>query len=1778
MWKLNTDNGKWSNQTDKLSKINYDSLKQDLQKVRLYSKCLSGATYLPIHQLNDIYDVLSINKDLVVSESNYVEFYNKYLKEGAFTLKNLFTPTKLINDQLNNFLRVDVATTESLISIGSYQPGLIIDGINLKEGHRVLVKNQTTRVTLDSTSPTFNPESYFSSVVVVSNYNEIEQIGTDIVYEYYNSENGIYKYVGSKLIRETDLDDYETAYRHSVSVKLGDVNKETEYHLARLKTGYYPLTGENTEFINHHNWVLRNRVDYNNIYDINYYDVIHHSEETIYSNGYTHSIPERTIGVGEFGVIIDNQDPYSATYSYSHIIENKYKVNLRSISTTSNFYWVCGDDGTLLRISKVDFSIIRCDINELTTLTSISFFDDLRGIVVGKFNIIYYTEDGGYNWKKIQFSGFESYSYNNVIYYSINTAFIGGEAGVFIELNNVVGGWTAYKRRISKQLSSTDEYLLVDDINDMSKTDWVRLISKTYSLDSTLVDFNQTLVFNSQITDNWINLGISVNTPYSSPTFSLSEFYVSFKITDLSNSNIIFNGTNSTYDIINPLPSYNEFEIWQFGTVSSNLSFNVNLPIDGGNLKNSTYLIESNLVSNYNAIDDSIDVGYTQNYPNWELDTKKGDIVLISTNNNNVLFYDVDSLITPVSSQFVYCTFSNSLSDIMSIERKKSGTDVYIGGSSIYSFDFKDVLNIGTVSNSVSVSLTSVLDKYVNNFYSTSDNLYLAGNNSVLGRWDYSDFYELDNGFNSRIKSQFLILDYDIASKLNFFDDNGDYRLPTSTTFSVNGLTLSNGYFGIDSLSNEYNWLDYYRDSEKSFGYNTSMNNSNSVRFSSTFSYGSNFTTTYVSSDITTTFNDIKQLAPSIGSPTASKYISIGSVSAPLTIKGVYLYKWLSIFRVSTSFSVSIGDVLYLESDVVDCDLLVNRIETFGSSKYIYCFSDFNGNIINNIKSGDITITNLNRYSSISQLLDSFEKHPISNGYELSKSGDIIELNSRFNNKTAYYNLQSQVTSTTNLGVVVNSMTYSSSFLNFGYSPTYNLLDYLSKINTTFTSTKEFTTLPVYYNLTGNGVNSFSSNNLYLDYTINTNKIYFGSDYLFQWTSFLLNTFVDLELTDTSSSVITTDRLLIVNKYYDSTTGGYVLEFHKKINVGSNPIDYFSIISRRTLQQISDDLQLLNNIQRTTVTKEVEYLQSFDNLENELRSKFYTDSYFKAIVSDSDIRKFLSAIIYTDDRNQVAMNVINVSSKKTYTYWGIGNHLSKAMFNLTGTTDVKVGDYVIISGSSSYAGLQTVTEVFPTQIVTSKSFTTNESGKLVSFKADPFFNYQPVDIFDLGADKMVTRSVEILPENFVLEEDKYNLINLDLTNYKMKFVDGLYLEEITKNYSWLLEAEVSNAVIGRDSNGLIWYSGDWKCGRWFGGTWISGRWVSGDWYEGVWKAFNTTYQVIKVDVDTSYVDDGVSKWYNGRWYGGTWSGGTWYNGRRYDGDWLQGYWYNGIWNDGHWFNGQFLGGIWVLGKWEKGLFNCSSKPAFWLDGEFISGDFENGIWYNGKFGNQSGVLSRFGTKASNSRIARWNGGKWLMGEFHSYLNTDSQTGVPIVSDVHKYSIWNTGIWYGGNWYGGIAYSIDFRSGNWYGGIVEDIQVIGVDAIYPATYSNNSILLNGIFRFNIGDDVWIVDDYNNGSYSPIGSTETPSKYRVNKVSIDLTNSYTTLYLNYNLSTLGVPMAVGNYATSSIDTGLKVVTHFKDSDWYSGIWTNGVFDGGNFYSGIWYNGYFNGTWGL
>jgi hypothetical protein len=149
---------------------------------------------------------------------------------------------------------------------------------------------------------------------------------------------------------------------------------------------------------------------------------------------------------------------------------------------------MCGDEGTLLRVSKLDLSIKKININEFNSLTSIDFYDDMRGIVVGKFNSIYFTQDSGFTWKNISKRELDQYSYNKIIYNNINRAYIGGEGGVFIQMDFLYNEWIFYKRKISKYLDidePTEEYLFVDDINDMSLCTFTSSWGLTYSAETT---------------------------------------------------------------------------------------------------------------------------------------------------------------------------------------------------------------------------------------------------------------------------------------------------------------------------------------------------------------------------------------------------------------------------------------------------------------------------------------------------------------------------------------------------------------------------------------------------------------------------------------------------------------------------------------------------------------------------------------------------------------------------------------------------------------------------------------------------------------------------------------------------------------------------------------------------------------------------------------------------------------------------------------------------------------------------------------------------------------------------------------------------------------------------------------------------------------------------------------------------------------------------------------------------------------------------------------------
>jgi hypothetical protein len=1526
MWIYNDDLNKWIKSNDSLSIDSFDLLKQELSSYRLYSKCLSGASYIPITGTDDIYDVLSDNNTtwyISVTGSQYsntliplnstpinkdtaYDYYTRNNREYSSTLKNLFTPNRLINDSLKNYLYVDVATNEELFDIFNQVPNRVIDGIRLKEGHRVLIKDQKTTVVL---SNLIDPNTFFRG-----NFTVKQQLGTTIEYEFYNSDNGIYLYQNNNLIKQNDLDDYDNSVRYSVCVKLGSINSEKQYHLSRLSNGYYPVSSldEPIEFIEAKNWILRHQVDYNNLFEINYYDVVKYDQQSYYMDGITYSIPERILSIGEFGVILNTQ------FGISNIIDNKYKVNLRSIDQTLTHYWIVGDGGILLKIRKHDFELEKIELGIESNLKSISFYDDLNGVVVGEFNTISVTRDGGYNWVKLRIKNFDGFNFNSVKFGNVSRFYVVGNSGVFIEFNRNFDNWNASRRRISKFIDEEDEYLLVDNINDLLIT----------------------------------NIDWSLNFSYSTQSTNLNK-----------------------------------------------------------------------------------------------------DILLLVTDDSKIIAHDINDSIP--GFDFVYLETPLDYGDIVNIIRSGTSSNFYFTGSDgLYEFDINDFQNIN-IGNSNSNSIySSVTASLVSNLYSNqifdyqSSELYLAGNESLLVSSTYSnvfDFNVLDENFESRLKSKLLFLDYDIASKLNWFTDSGDYRLPNEVSFMY--VTASNGdYISFHPIEipatqssatqSETNWIEYWKDRSLTFEYYSTSPMSDPVIISSTFSYNQQSTSNTVSVSVLS--SDIINLAPTILTDGHSRYNSTSvAISAPINIFDLYLYDYLAVYRVDINYPVQLGDVMRIESDIVNNNSVVNKIITLSGYKYIYMFTEFNGNILKGLSQVQVTVINLNKYSTQLELENRFNLHDLSNGYEMkySTQSSVLEIKPKFNNMTSYYNLATQLITQDSS----YTMVYTSGFLKFGYKPTYNILDYLQSINNqTFTTIKTYYSMPDYR---GIPIGNLSSDVVFVELInpsdVNAQNLYdirlnFGSNLKLEWESIFINTFVDIRINNLISTD-TTEKMLVFNKYKVNDVNGerYVIEFIRKFNFTNigNPVSQnlsslqslgdgsIDIISRRELIQISEDLQYLNNIHRSraSVSDQIGTTQSgqiwtsaYNKYERDLNFKINTDSYAKILLSDSDTKNSLTGIIYTDYKNELSFNVIKLAEKFEIPILSTQEFEGDLFITCSEKHGLDDQDGVVLefnggTGSSSelnnsYFGYNPVTVVNEFSFfIRGLSYGVpvlvgNDSGFVKYIKRDPFFNYTPIDLIELGSDRISKISIELNQENTRLEKDEFNLVNIDYNKFRFRLVDGLNIETLAISYPWIYEAEISDAVIGQDINGLVWYKGTWECGRWFGGTWQSGTWKSGDWYGGIWNSKLIKDNWINVEVDDKSSNEENSKWFGGRWYEGTWNNGTWYNGRWYGGSWNDGRWFKGIWNDGTWNKGTWSGGVWVLGKWNGGIFNTDSEPSYWIDGNWNGGDFENGIWYNGFF-SESSDESRFGVKSYNSRTATWHSGKFISGSLHSRLNVDRMVNI-----------------------------------------------------------------------------------------------------------------------------------------------------------------------------------------
>lgn len=1590
MWILS--DGKYTLKSESISMDSFNYYKQSLQSTRLYSKCLSGSTYIHSKSLNDIYDLgvrKSQNWFVTNSTSPYsiptlpasnpypitedtINEYKSFIYEYGNTNKNLFTPNRLMNDSMRNYIYCDIATTDRVDILNVTD----IDGIILVEGHMVLVKDNKETIILNST---IDPDTYFDTT-----YEIINDFGSVIEYSYYTNENGIYLFENNQLVRKRLT--YEESYKLSINVKLGS-NTDKQFFLKRKNNGYYPTMDDSMFFEEGKNWLIRNKVMYNNLFELNYNSVIDHDSYTYVYKGFTYKVPIRNVAVGDFGVIRVTQSSYSITTNMeemrSKVLVNKYKNNLNSISQTKEHYFIVGDNGLVLRLRKYDLHIekievdCKCPNNYLdTNLQSISFLDDLNGVIVGDLNTIITTNDGGLTWNRIRIPIYNSRYYTDCVFYNVSTFIVCGDDGLVLEFRNSSTGWKAFKKLITQPINN-ENYILNDNVNSVS-----------FVNDNIIFTCNSSILFTYNITANSINLVNINDNIYGDLTESFSTIQGVDIITYFTSSKL-------------GLCMYN----WTYNTAS----------------------VVSNVL-----------------FPNF--------IGWSNLNGLNIASYNL-----------------------------------------VFNWD-------------LSLPITSIDD--------------------------------IDPAFISTLRSKMLFLDYDIASKLTFFKDD-KYRLPNTLNIDVNV-----DYLEFDRVApNRSVYLDYIKDDISKIEfmtgtYNRITPNSRLDRL--------------VVSDIAISnsiVNDnvsyIEILFPGISDRNFNRY-ELATISTSPLSNGLYLYNNIGIYKhIGLLNDYNVGDIINISSDVIDVSVMIVNKNNHNGGDCLYFVTNFSEDIVYAIKNSPnlIYIKNLNKYSDSNDLINKFSINPLFSGYKLDLSNDLV-LSGEFNEKTSYYNLEAKII--TDLGDYY--FTYDDSFFDFGYTPTYNILDYLNNIDSNFTPTKEFLAMPIY-----NFIPFFDGNNsvdstVWFDSNIETNKLYFGKDLNIEYETFYKWTFIDIEV---DGNLI--EKVLILDKKYDSDTDRYYLVFNKSLYIGATP-SYVSLRSRRSLQKISDDLKELNNIHYNYNTTSV--------TDKELNYRFPTDSYAKILLCDTSIQN-LTSIVYTDYKNELALNMIEYDinttvdiqttmisgividpSTPTVTYVRI---LCNTEHNLS------EGDSVVINftgGSNSsaelnrdYIGYHIISSVDTYSFIISVPYGVSavglDPGTVNIMKSDPFIDYIAVDLIEPGIDKRYKVGIEVTPSNVVVR-DVHSIENVDMSNYRYRFVDGLNFELVIANYSWLLEAEISKGVIGLGPDGIIWYNGIWHCGRWFGGRWISGAWISGDWYGGIWDSKTIDDKYDSVIIGEKFDNNEMSTWYNGRWYDGVFNNGLWVKGRWYGGTHNNGLWYDGTFFDGIWNGGDFTGGIWVNGTWNQGIFNSSNKNSYWMDGNFYGGEFQNGIWYDGIF--DSRYNAKFGTRGTKSKSSIWYNGNFIKGEIFSNETEPNNIN----------TVWKSGRFSEGTIHGGIFMNMQMDKGLLLNGVIEEIQVVKVETDINGDVHRVHLL--DMFYFNPGDTLTLI--YNDNYYDVI-----------------IESSENVIYNGHNVCVVELLAPVfinGIVNTTYTDTGVYAVSNLNNCDFKRGIFYNGVMRNSKVENVVMYNG--------
>lgn len=364
-----------------------------------------------------------------------------------------------------------------------------------------------------------------------------------------------------------------------------------------------------------------------------------------------------------------------------------------------------------------------------------------------------------------------------------------------------------------------------------------------------------------------------------------------------------------------------------------------------------------------------------------------------------------------------------------------------------------------------------------------------------------------------------------------------------------------------------------------------------------------------------------------------------------------------------------------------------------------------------------------------------------------------------------------------------------------------------------------------------------------------------------------------------------------------------------------------------------------------------------------------------------------------------------------------------------------------------------------------------------------------------------------------------NIITLDISSVnfnkpKFKMVGGLSLDVLKIKYNWFFNAQVENAIIGEDENGLVWYSGIWVCGTWENGTWYSGTWLDGRWKSGNMYSYDIDYMESlkgKLYINRKDITKTMFK-------GGTFEGGTFHYGI-----------FGNVKNENELDIPYNVDIYYVINNIEDYDITGTTFTYTSISYDIITGSTNicvsgsSSIDITGSTCPPGYTLTTgitysdvTGTTINNLKTSIFVGGDFNSG----LMNSCYIKGGNFYGDIANNVIWYNGNWFGGDfligdWYNGNFFGGDFSNGNWYNG-------------YLSTNEETSSTRFGINYKGSGAN-WYNGTFSNGQF----------------------------HSGLNTDDNGNPLP-------SLDHSL--------SRWYNGTFTNGEWFGGCLHDGLWLAGQF------